>query len=152
MTIAWTEDLATGVDFIDMQHKELFKRTNDLLDACMRGEGIDRVTSTVAFLSQYVVEHFNAEEEVMRRAAFAGYMEHVKMHRDFRKTVDAFADDIRKNGGVGSDTVVRVNRLIVGWLNNHIRKTDKAMAAEIRAKSPDALLVGAYRSQYPSPS
>ena len=140
MKIAWTEDLATGVEFIDGQHKELFKRTNDLLEACMRGEGVDAVVATIAFLMQYVVEHFNAEEEVMRRAKYAGYNEHLRLHREFRQTVERFGNDIVRDGRVGSDTVVKMNRMIVGWLNHHIRVVDKAMAAEIRKTAPEVLV------------
>lgn len=140
MKIEWTPDLTVGVDFIDAQHKELFSRTNALLEACMRGEGADGVVATIAFLMQYVVEHFNAEEEVMRRAKFSGFAEHAAMHREFRKAVEAFGDEIVKKGSVGTDTVVKVNRLIVGWLNNHIRKVDRAMAAAIRKEAPEALV------------
>ncbi len=139
MKIEWTSDLSVGVDSIDAQHKELFKRTNDLLEACMRGEGTDTVVTTIGFLTQYVIEHFNAEEEVMRRAKFSGYAEHARLHREFRKTVEAFADEVVRKGA-GTDTVVKVNRLIVGWLNNHIRRADKAMTAAIRKESPEALL------------
>ena len=32
------EDLATGVNKIDNQHKELFKRINNLLEACNQEE------------------------------------------------------------------------------------------------------------------
>ena len=140
MRIDWTPDLAVGVDFIDAQHKELFKRTNDLLEACLRGEGVDGVVSTIGYLTTYVVEHFNAEEEIMRRARFPGYAEHAKMHRDFRKAVEDFANEIVARGGVGTDTVVKVNRLIVGWLNNHIRKVDREMAVAIRKTAPEALV------------
>lgn len=141
MKIEWTEDLSTGVDFIDGQHKELFKRTNDLLEACMRAEGVDAVLSTIAFLSQYVVEHFNAEEDIMKRARYEGFTEHAKMHREFRKNVEAFADEIVRSGRVGTDTVVKMNRLIVGWLNNHIRRVDREMAAAIRKTAPETLVM-----------
>ena len=37
MYIEWRDDLLTGVDEIDWQHKELFVRFNLLLDACQKG-------------------------------------------------------------------------------------------------------------------
>lgn len=43
MAIEWTDELATGVNKIDNQHKELFKRINNLLDACNQGKGKDEV-------------------------------------------------------------------------------------------------------------
>ena len=139
MKIEWTKDLSVGVESIDLQHQELFRRTNELLEACMRGQGVDGAVAAMAFLSQYVVEHFSAEEELMRRARFDGYAEHARLHREFRRNVEAFANEILRSGQLGPDTVVKVNRMIVGWLNTHIRNVDKAMAAAIRDKAPEAL-------------
>ena len=138
MRIEWSPDLAVGVDFIDAQHKELFRRTNALLEACVRGEGREAVVSTITFLTQYVVEHFNAEEAAMRSARYEGFAEHARMHREFRQTVDDFAREIMQRG-VGADTIIRVNRMIVAWLNNHIRKVDKEMAVGICKTAPEVL-------------
>ena len=138
MPIEWTKDLATGVEAIDEQHKELFRRINLLLDACRRGEGAEHVVSTLAFLTQYVVEHFQSEEDLMRRAAYRGYAEHAAMHREFRKRVESFASDLALTG-VTIITVITVNRMIVDWLNDHIRTVDRAMAATIREQAPHVL-------------
>ena len=39
--VEWTKDLATGVNEIDDQHKELLKNMNELLVACRHGKGRD---------------------------------------------------------------------------------------------------------------
>ncbi len=132
MRIPWSPDLETGVEVVDSQHKELFSRVNRLLDACMTGKGLDEVNETVTFLNRYVVEHFETEEKVMRQAKYEGFEEHRKLHGIFRNAIEALARDIRVEG-VGPHTVVRVNRTIVGWLNDHIRRVDRAMAAKLRA-------------------
>ena len=131
MKIEWTNDLATGVELIDEQHKELFRRVNALLEACMNGRGVETAAQTLDYLGWYVIEHFETEEEVMRRAKYAGTREHEAMHRQFRNTITDLKLEI-EGGSLGPHTVVRVNRLVVGWLNSHIRKADRAMAAELR--------------------
>ena len=138
MPIQWTADLATGVDSIDEQHQELFRRVNVLLDACRRGEGSEHVVGTLVFLTEYVVEHFRSEEELMRRASYRGYAEHAALHRDFRKNVESFASELSLHG-VSMLTVLKVNRMIVDWLNDHIRRVDRAMAVEIRQQAPHLL-------------
>ena len=138
MAIEWTKDLATGVDSIDEQHKELVRRVNMLLEACRRGEGADHVVSTLGFLTQYVIEHFNSEEELMRRAAYDGYTQHAAMHREFRKRVESLAAELSL-GGVRVTTVITVNGMIVDWLNDHIRRVDRAMALAIRKQAPHVL-------------
>lgn len=131
MPISWNEDLATGVEIIDLQHKELFARVNDLLSACMNGEGTEHVIRTIEYLQNYVVEHFEMEEEVMRTAQYAGYEQHRALHLAFRAEVEAIARDVFVNG-LGAHTVVKVNRTVVDWLNHHIRRVDRAMAVALR--------------------
>ena len=138
MAIEWTKDLATGVDSVDEQHKELFSRINTLLEACKRGEGSAHVVGTLGFLTQYVIEHFDSEEALMRRAAYSGYAEHAALHREFKRQVETFASDLALRG-VTMTTVVTINRMIVGWLNDHIRTVDRAMAQAIRKQAPHVL-------------
>lgn len=131
MSIVWSPDLETGVFIIDGQHKELFERINRLLDACRKGEGAGKVGETMVFLQSYVVEHFAMEEQIMRRAKYERYREHAQEHREFRNRIDALSREIYLEG-VFPHTVVRINRTIVDWLNNHIRRSDRAMAAKLR--------------------
>ena len=75
MAIEWRESLATGHEEIDNQHKELFKRFNNLLTACNKGKGNEEVGNLLKFLSDYVVSHFAAEEQLQIRHNFSGYQE-----------------------------------------------------------------------------
>ncbi len=131
MRIEWNDDLLTGIPVIDQQHKELFRRINRLLEACIQRNGTVEVLETLRFLQKYVVEHFTMEEQVMRKAAYAGYRHHEELHRGFRASIEELAAEIDRDG-VGPQTVVRVNRMIVDWLNMHIRKVDRAMAIKLR--------------------
>lgn len=131
MAIAWTKDLETGVENIDNQHKELFVRIDNLLEACRNGVGMTEVNRTLDFLMRYVVQHFEAEEAVMRSTLYPGYDAHRRMHADFRAQVEKMAHEIRAEG-FGPSAVVKVNLTIVGWLNDHIRRFDLAMAKALR--------------------
>ena len=144
MQIEWSSDLATGVDAIDEQHRELFRRLNELLGACMRREGAERVVETLTFLTEYVVTHFQDEETLMRQVAYSGYAEHASAHREFRGRVERFASELALSG-VTTTTVIQVNRMIVGWLNDHIRKMDRVMASAVRKGAPAALTPSSHR-------
>ena len=69
MAIEWSDNLSTGVAEIDNQHKELFRRINDLFDACNQGKGKSEVAGVMEFLESYVVEHFGKEENYMKNTA-----------------------------------------------------------------------------------
>lgn len=85
MPIEWTEDLKTDILSIDIQHKELFKMTNELLEACKQGKGAKEVDKVIAFLDKYVKTHFETEEKYMVEYNFNGYDYHKLQHDLFVK-------------------------------------------------------------------
>ena len=87
MAILWKENLSVGVNEIDNQHKELFNRINNLLDACTRGKGSEEIKRTLNFLSDYVISHFGTEENLMVRYNYPDYTSHKEKHEKFKKNL-----------------------------------------------------------------
>lgn len=133
MPIAWTPDLAVGVETIDNQHKELFQRVSALLDACSAGKGKETIREILAFLEGYVVEHFNDEESLMVRHGYPGYSEHKSLHEQFIREFTALKQQIESDGATGH-IVIQTNRIVVNWLNQHIRNVDKLVGAFLKEK------------------
>ncbi len=133
MALEWTEDLATGSSDIDMQHKELFKRINALLEACRKGKGKTEVNEVVRFLDDYVVQHFSEEEKYMKKYDYARYGTHKAQHLEF---IDNFSELKRQieHEGPGVHLVVKTNHMIVQWLVNHICKVDRALGTFLKTK------------------
>lgn len=126
MAIEWTDDLATGVAQIDGQHKELFRRINGLLEACRQGRGKVEVERVIRFLEDYVLEHFSDEESYMTRFSYPAYASHKAQHLEFMDNFFALKTSFETDGA-GVHIVVKTNHLVVDWLKNHIRRTDKAL-------------------------
>lgn len=133
MGIQWKEDLATGVSEIDHQHKELFNRLNILLDACNQGKGRLEVGKVIAFLEEYVVTHFNAEEKLQQKHLYPGFLAHKAEHTQF---VKEFAEIKKKFETEGATVtfVGIVNRKVSGWIIDHIKKMDKAFGEYLKTK------------------
>jgi len=134
MAILWTEDLAVGVDKIDDQHKELFRRVQGLLDACKAGRGKDAVVDTIHFLESYVIEHFSAEENLQREVAYPEYLNHKAVHDKFLEDVAALRKSLDEEGP-GLSTIATTNTMVVDWLINHIKRMDKKLGEYIKANS-----------------
>ena len=66
MYAEFTENLATGNEMIDSQHKELIQKINDLLDSCEKSSDKVVAIKTLDFLSDYTEYHFNAEEQLQK--------------------------------------------------------------------------------------
>jgi hemerythrin len=133
MAIEWTNDLATGVAEIDGQHRELFQRVNGLMEACKQGKGRTEVEKVLTFLEDYVVEHFSAEEDYMVKFSYPAYAAHKAQHLEFLEKFSGLKHQLEREGA-GVLIVVKTNQVVVDWLKNHIRKTDKTFAAFLAAR------------------
>jgi hemerythrin len=128
MAIGWRDDLLTGVEEIDTQHKELFRRFDDLLNACNEGKGNEEVLRLFTFLDEYVVAHFTAEERIMRLCGYRDYLEHKQEHRGFVRRLEELKRKFRDEGA-GLTLVISTNKMMIEWLTRHIDKMDKEIAA-----------------------
>jgi hemerythrin len=132
MAILRTENLATGSEVIDNQHKELFSRINGLLEACKQGKGKSEVERVIRFLEDYVVEHFAEEERYMTSLSYPGYGEHKAQHLEFMDNFFTLKKQFEEEGA-GLHIVVKTNHIVVDWLKNHIRRMDKSLGVFVKA-------------------
>ena len=137
--IEWKENLATGVNEIDNQHKELFRRINKLFTVCQHGQcnvlyGKNEVIKTMLFLEEYVHIHFSSEEFLQLNNKYPEYKNHKSEHTQF---MEYFFDLKTLYTDQGSSEIFlhQLNSLLVDWLTQHIHKVDKAFADFLR-KNP----------------
>lgn len=133
MAITWKEDLRIGVEQIDNQHKELLGRIDNLFEACNKGKGKEEVIKVIDYLGEYVVTHFSDEEDLQKKYAYPEYNNHKAMHTQFIKDFEVLKGSLNKDG-VSPGLVIRMNKLLIDWLLNHIKKTDKELGAFIEGK------------------
>ena len=132
MSSQWTEDLATGIDLIDDQHRELYRQVS-LLHEAMRANALDRVTATFEFLQAYVQDHFATEEREMAQAGYPALPEHVELHRAFVADFLAFRARVEAQS-ITPSIVVDLSAWLGAWLGAHVRKVDGAMARYLQQR------------------
>ena len=133
MGIEWTDDLSVGVAEIDNQHKELFSKINQLLDACGQGKGKETVGEIIKFLGEYVIYHFGCEEEQMTQLNYPQFADHKAAHTQFIKDFTDLRNKFETDGAQ-AHIVIMTNRVVVGWLISHIRNVDKLLGAFLKDK------------------
>lgn len=134
MSIAWSENLASGSAEIDSQHKELFERINDLLTALKKG-GIDmaEVSKIVAYLTEYVVFHFRTEEKFMDQYGYSSASGHKAQHAQFIQVFQRLKDRMLREG-INPPLQQEMKDLVVDWLLNHIKYSDRALGAYLKLR------------------
>ena len=131
MATQWTEALSLGVAEIDEQHKELFRRVDQVLAGLAAGDRSE-ISRLLDFLGQYVVVHFGAEEGLMRSRAYPDFPMHKAEHDRFLEDLAALHEEHRAQGPT-EVLVSRVNRQVADWLRVHILGTDAVLARWLRS-------------------
>lgn len=135
----WKEKYKLGVPLIDTQHKELFSRVTDFVKALRSpGEWSDKLTvvnSTMAFMQEYVVTHFDAEEAYQKEIQYPGFDFHHKIHEDFKEEVNAFA--VKFSQDASEDLAQAFAGKLLAWLINHVAATDLKIAEFALSKESD---------------
>lgn len=130
----WDDSLETGHKVIDSQHKILFDRINELLEACAEGKGRSEIASTVQFLKKYTKKHFDDEEALQRKYNYPDKENHKRYHEGFKKVINQLEHELEESG----PTVVlvgKINQNVGKWLVTHIQKEDVKVAAHIAEKT-----------------
>jgi hemerythrin len=133
MSLTFPEELLIGLPEVDDQHRAFFAHLNSL-HASMRAGDLGDVKRLVDFLVGYAVDHFSLEERLMLDAGYPGFPFHVARHREFMEALKGWQARIAKNGPTPS-LVVELSSWLTGWLGEHIRKVDGAMALHLRGRT-----------------
>lgn len=124
----WTDAVSVGNRFIDDDHKRLFAMMNSLNDAMEQGRGNDVVGKVLNNLVIYTRDHFRREQVEMQRIGYSRRAAHEEEHEKLIRQVTQWQQDLASGKAMLSLTIARYLR---DWLVNHIRQSDKLLAAEL---------------------
>ena len=120
----WDSSLNCGVEPIDNEHKELFRIVGELHDVAKTEKSIEKSEMVLAFLGDYVVQHFAHEEALMNDCSYPKMDEHKELHVKF---VQTFLD-LKQEFQESNDPLSVSNKIYfaaMSWLINHIKVIDK---------------------------
>ena len=127
----FTDDLRVGHDVIDHQHAALYDAVNRLNDALRSNRSRQEMGDILAFLRSYTVEHFQAEESLMRDTGYPDLETHHALHEDLLRQVLELEE--KYTAGTMILSIMTMHFLKV-WLTNHIQDEDRKLAAYLRTK------------------
>lgn len=124
--IEWNEELSVGNYSIDEQHKELIKIINEIIMFIKNKQyTFKNLLSIVNRLDNYIIKHFEYEENFMREHNIEGKEKHIEEHDHARQKINSInvIEQEKFEEKFFYDTL--------GWLSNwlieHIMNTDKML-------------------------
>jgi hemerythrin len=118
--------MASGVDSVDAQHRELIVMINRLHRACLEQRGRDEVAEMLRLLGDYVQNHFRHEEEIMERHRCPVKTKNQAAHQDFLATFQKIAAKFAANEDTTA-ILLDLRRLVASWLTTHICHVDTGL-------------------------
>jgi len=128
----WDPKLETGVAVIDQQHRELFRRLDELQLAIYGAKAKNELVVMIEYLEKYVDEHFAAEEKMMFGVRFHDYSGHKREHEEFKRIFQRIRDEYRVKGA-DNFLAIQLEKEVYRWWEDHIMRTDMTFAAVVRA-------------------
>lgn len=116
----WDNKYATGILNIDAQHQYLFALTNRLLRNTAENASLPIIAVTLAQLDDYVKEHFDLEEQMLREAGYAELAEHIAQHQSLKKRLHEYGQRLLNE----SLSPIDFARFMQMWLSKHILQSD----------------------------
>jgi hemerythrin len=136
MKFDWQPDMATGIEMIDNQHKQILRVGRDIEQIIQRN--CINVTQTellniVCEIRDFTGYHFYAEEQLMDECHYSDVKHHKEEHRKMTAAVTSFDVSMLKKDPENALREVRdeIQELVF----NHMLTEDKKMAAEYSAYS-----------------
>lgn len=131
MGFTWTSSLMTGIDQVDQEHKQLIEQVENLYEAMSKGQGDARIREILNFLEKYTVEHFRNEERLYQKHGYPDLNRHKEIHAQFIEDFGQLKQEFLSNQSDHS-LAIKVNKLAMSWLTNHIGKEDKQACQYIK--------------------
>ncbi|UNK42349.1 bacteriohemerythrin [Luteimonas sp. S4-F44] len=125
--VVWRDELDTGIDVIDGQHRRIVEMINQL-ELARHGHSREAVSEVLDELVDYTLSHFAFEEALMEDAGYAFCAAHRRVHELFARRVQEY----RLRFQAGEDMLDELRAMLVRWLFNHIRSDDKAYSPTVK--------------------
>lgn len=128
MYAEFTDNLIIGNKMLDDQHKELINRFNKLIKSCEKGNEKLVAVNTLDYLSDYVDQHFEAEEQLQKDIGYPGFDRHKEQHEKFKQTLTELENMLQEEEGPSAAFVKKVEKNIVDYFYIHIEGFDRSVA------------------------
>lgn len=127
-TTNWNDSYLLGIPMIDNQHKKFFVILDNLVTLNQKQEKSE-MHSLINELQNYVIYHFQTEEDLMVKSQSPNIDLHVMEHELFRKKVEEFHHSYYNNNVELLNEMISFMRK---WLLIHIGGTDTEYADSIK--------------------
>lgn len=129
-----SDDLLTGHEAVDEQHRQLFAWGNALLLPPDGALSTTELRNGLRFMAAYVDFHFATEEAAMDAHGYERAAAHHWQHDHFRREIRLLGERLDQHGP-SEALALQLHYLLYDWFVGHIRFSDTDFAAWLKARA-----------------
>lgn len=131
--LVWSDDFKIGVEEIDREHKAIIDRFHQLYLLMREGKGHAYYGELIAFLQQYINEHFEHEEAYQVSIGYDQLKQHKEKHLNFKNQVLEIITT-HENKEITNMDLIQISIFIKEWLIHHVLMEDGRIGEFVRGK------------------
>lgn len=120
--LEWNEELSTGYERFDEEHKEIFDIINDLYFAIKKMYVKYKIVEIVDKMVEYTETHFKDEEQEFVKNNYIDIDAHMFAHKKFVQKSKEFQRDVRANPNL---VAIQTLNFLRTWWRQHILSMDR---------------------------
>ena len=121
--LQFTEDMKIGIPHIDSQHRSLVDFVNKAAALSAADPTKEEMKECLDFLGNYVVQHFQDEEQAQIESKYPRYNEHKEIHDEFVGTFKSLYAEFERSGPTEELATILANQ-VSNWVMTHIQMED----------------------------
>lgn len=118
-TALLSHPFATGIEFIDAQHRLLFEALNQL-DAAVAEGSRAQMEEGLAVIARQSIRHFQTEETFMKELDYPARIRHSEAHHQLILQLRT----LQYLQAKGEPLTAEVAEFLMDWFDHHIKETD----------------------------
>lgn len=130
--IAWSNQLAVGIEEIDAQHQKLVQLINALHEHMLAGDAADIMGKVLDRVVEYTGFHFSTEERLM---AEYGYPQSASHKIEHAKLVHTALDLQAKVHSGHAHVTMETMKFLRNWLQHHIMQSDQSFGKFLQSRN-----------------
>ena len=129
--LAWKPSLMIGVAEVDAQHRALFEVAGRFEAAAGALKPFNHLDELFEFLAEYGLDHFAAEERVMREIGYPQLAQHMQEHALLKRQLASLVPQWSSEGA-SQAVLLAVRGFLELWLVEHVTTSDQLIGDYVR--------------------
>ena len=119
--LEWDEKFNLGVEQFDTHHRHMVILLNHAYDNFIEDSSVEGLAARLDELFDYAIRHFHFEAKFLEETSYAGYAEHLELHRRFSVQVAAMREDLQAGW---ANLPLEMLNFLKNWLTYNILFAD----------------------------